>query len=98
MRREHMKMMKKAVLLAMSLLALSTPITISSNPHQQVNAVTTKSTLSGRYVPNEETVYVTKTGNKYHRSTCRYVKKSKIAMTKSEAQKKGYKACSVCKP
>lgn len=93
-----MKVMKKTILLAMSFFALAAPIAVSTNPLQHVNAVTTKSGFSGRYVPNEETVYVTKSGNKYHRSTCRYVKKSKIAMTKTEAQKKGYKACSVCKP
>lgn len=93
-----MKMMKKAILLAMSLLALAAPIAVSTNPCTGVKAVTTKSTLSGRYMPNEETVYVTKTGTKYHKSSCRYVAKSKIAITKTEAQKKGYKACSVCKP
>lgn len=93
-----MKMMKKAILLAMSLLALVAPIAVSTNPCAGVKSVTAKTTLSGRYMPNEETVYVTKTGTKYHKSTCRYVAKSKIAMPKTEAQNKGYKACSVCKP
>jgi high-affinity K+ transport system ATPase subunit B len=43
------------------------------------------------------TVYVTKTGSKYHTSSCRYLNKSKIAMTLTEA-KRAYEACSVCKP
>jgi hypothetical protein len=47
--------------------------------------------------PASTTVYVTKTGAKYHRGTCQYLRKSKIAITLSEA-KKSYTACSVCNP
>jgi len=43
-------------------------------------------------------VYVTATGEKYHRNGCRYLKKSKMPMTLSEAKEAGYKPCSVCKP
>jgi len=43
-------------------------------------------------------VYVTETGKKYHREDCRYLDKSKIAMTKEDAIKKGYEPCDVCKP
>ena len=44
-----------------------------------------------------QTVYVTKTGGKYHRDSCRYVRKTKIAIDLSKAHK-GYTACKVCKP
>lgn len=44
------------------------------------------------------TVYVTKTGSKYHKSGCRYLSNSQIAMDKNEAISKGYSACSVCNP
>ena len=43
------------------------------------------------------TVYVTKTGDKYHRSSCRYLSKSKIPISLSEAVKY-YSPCSVCNP
>jgi hypothetical protein len=43
-------------------------------------------------------VYIAKTGTKYHRSTCRYVKRSKIAKTLSWAKAHHYGACKVCKP
>lgn len=56
------------------------------------------SKVSGVVNPLEDTVYVTNTGTKYHKSTCRHLAKSKIAMKKSEAIKKGYTACTVCKP
>jgi hypothetical protein len=44
------------------------------------------------------TVYITKTGEKYHRSGCRYLKKSKIAITLKDAKERGYDPCSVCDP
>ena len=43
-----------------------------------------------------ETVYITKTGSKYHRAGCRYLRKSQIAISLSEAKNEGYTACSVC--
>ena len=43
-----------------------------------------------------ETVYVTETGSKYHSAGCRYLKKSQIPMSLSEAKRQGYTACSVC--
>ena len=47
----------------------------------------------------EETlyVYVTRTGIKYHREDCRYLRKSKIPMALKEA-KVNYGACKVCAP
>lgn len=48
--------------------------------------------------PVEQTVYVTKTGKKFHRNGCRSLSKSKISISRSNAIKKGYSPCSVCKP
>lgn len=45
-----------------------------------------------------EYVYVTSSGKKYHRSSCRTIKNSKVTqLTKEQAQKK-YDACKVCNP
>ena len=46
----------------------------------------------------EQTVYITRTGKKYHRATCRYLSRSKISTTLKDAKANGYSACSVCKP
>jgi hypothetical protein len=46
----------------------------------------------------EVTVYVTKTGEKYHKGSCRYLSKSKIPINLSEAVANGYGACSICAP
>lgn len=45
----------------------------------------------------ESTVYITRTGEKYHLSNCRYLRKSKIPISLEEA-KKGYQPCKVCRP
>jgi hypothetical protein len=43
-------------------------------------------------------VYITRTGAKYHVSSCRYLRQSKIKTTKKTAMKDGYSACKVCAP
>lgn len=45
-----------------------------------------------------QTVYTTKTGEKYHKSSCRYLKYSKKETTIKKAKALGYLACKVCKP
>jgi cbb3-type cytochrome oxidase cytochrome c subunit len=47
--------------------------------------------------PKSITVYVTRTGEKYHRDGCRYLRQSRIPMSLAEAAKR-YGPCSVCKP
>lgn len=43
-------------------------------------------------------VYITKTGSKYHRAGCRYLKKSSIPISLKDAKAKGYSPCSACNP
>jgi hypothetical protein len=65
---------------------------------------TTKTVFSTKTitVPQQPTstyiVYITNTGEKYHRSGCQYLSKSKIPIERSEAIRLGYTPCSVCKP
>lgn len=59
-------------------------VAVSSTPAQSQN--------------NEYTVYITKTGKKYHRSGCRYLSRSQISISKSNAISEGYTPCSVCNP
>ena len=48
--------------------------------------------------PQSVTVYVTKTGKKYHRDGCRYLAQSKVKTTLKEAKANGYAPCKVCHP
>lgn len=43
-----------------------------------------------------DTVYITKTGAKYHNSGCRHLSKSQIPISLSDAQSSGYSACKTC--
>ena len=63
-------------------------------------ASTTPAAATPRYVPlaASKYVYVAKTGTKYHKTSCRYVKKSKKKVTLKWAKAHGYKACKVCNP
>ncbi len=42
------------------------------------------------------TVYVTRTGDKYHNEWCRHLRRSKIAMSLRDAKAQGYTACANC--
>ena len=50
------------------------------------------------FAASSDIVYITKTGKKYHASSCGYLSKSKIQTTRGTAEKSGYTACSVCRP
>ena len=47
---------------------------------------------------SSQSVYVTNTGAKYHKSTCHHLKSSKNEIAFEKALKLSYTSCSVCKP
>lgn len=49
-------------------------------------------------VAEAQTVYITRTGRKYHREECRYLRYSSYAIPLSEALSRDYGACLVCTP
>jgi len=65
----------------------TTPTTTNSN----TSAENTSSTNN-----KSQTVYITKTGEKYHQDGCSSLSKSKIAISLSDAEAKGYEPCSKC--
>ncbi len=44
------------------------------------------------------TVYVTRTGEKYHRASCQHLRRSSSPMSLSEAKRAGYMPCKTCRP
>lgn len=48
--------------------------------------------------PDADTVYVTRTGKKFHRDGCSYLSRSEIPMARKHAMAQGYTRCSGCKP
>jgi hypothetical protein len=45
-----------------------------------------------------QTVYITRTGKRYHRDGCRYLSMSKIPISLKDAKANGYTPCKVCHP
>lgn len=83
--------------------------TINSKLLKSLNVTPVKDTSSSSLVSSSDrsvsssdnnalTVYITDTGSKYHRDGCRYLSRSKHEISKSDAQSRGYDACSVCRP
>ena len=50
------------------------------------------------HLPSNGKIYRTTTGKKYHTGNCRYLARSKIPITLSEAIELGLSPCGVCKP
>ena len=48
--------------------------------------------------PKNDTVYITRTGKKFHRDGCRSLSRSKIPVRRADAIARGYGACKICKP
>jgi competence protein ComEC len=80
-----------------SLLLFATLLLVPSNYSPAVPiAVNTLSSAAATQVTR--TVYVTRTGEKYHRDGCRYLSRSKIPMSLKDAKASGYAACKICQP
>lgn len=47
---------------------------------------------------DSQVVCITRTGTKYHRCTCQYLRSSSSEITLAEARERDYDACSICKP
>lgn len=71
------------------------PKTSSSSESKSTETVTTNKAASDG---GDITVYITKSGEKYHADGCRYLSKSKIPISLSEAKSEGYTPCKVCNP
>lgn len=87
----HLKGLVNRLALSLLLVVTSSPglaraVTPPKNPSPQAEKRDDKS----------RTVYITRTGKKYHASSCRYLSRSSIPITLSDAIRKRYSACSVC--
>ena len=78
-----------------------TPAPVTAPAIQTVQPATQTKTVDPAPAPQtntqEQTVYITRTGAKYHRAGCRYLRQSCIPINLSDA-KQSYDPCSVCDP
>lgn len=71
---------------------------VSQSSSSAESVATQNNTSDSQKETSSYTVYVTKTGSKYHRAGCRYLSQSQIAIDKEKAVAQGYSPCSVCNP
>lgn len=89
---------------ASSVLSSAKPVVSSTKPVASSKATTPSSKPKSiqqqpkAETPKSITVYITKTEKKYHRDGCRYLSRSKISISLSDAKAEGYTPCSVCNP
>lgn len=71
----------------------------SSGTQAEASPVTTlKVQKEPAATDQDTTVYITRTGSKYHRDGCRSLAKSRIPISLKEASAKGFGPCSICRP
>lgn len=75
--------------------AASGSVTIGATPDEPIQ---TPSAVNDSAAPEDQpvTVYITDHGAKYHRAGCRYLAKSQIAISLSEAKRQAYDPCAIC--
>ncbi|MBS7526954.1 hypothetical protein KHM83_09710 [Fusibacter paucivorans] len=78
---------------------LTYDISLPLNVMRKKFSVPVSAALVGDAIKPESTVvYITRTGECYHRETCYHLRQSKIKTTLEKARADGYRACSHCRP
>ncbi|MEY7999430.1 thermonuclease family protein [Clostridium sp. Mt-5] len=70
----------------------------SSSNNQKTSTIQQQAPTQSSTTNQSETVYVTKTGEKYHRAGCKYLARSQIPISLGDAKSQGYTPCSICNP
>jgi curli biogenesis system outer membrane secretion channel CsgG len=70
---------------------------VPATAHTAVASAAVQKAEQSKSDVENETVYVARTGAKYHRDGCRYLRSSRIPMKLKDAAK-NYTPCSVCRP
>ena len=87
----------RRLFLVIAVLVISWVSTADSTAYLSAAHLAAASSSQKLQQEKEVTVYVTRTGEKYHRGTCHYLSRSKIPMSLKDA-KLSYDACKVCRP
>jgi hypothetical protein len=69
----------------------------STNPKTQTRKLT-KLRPGVSQDTKTQTVYITRSGKRYHRDGCRYLAASRIPISLKDAKARGFTACKVCHP
>lgn len=81
-----------------SLFGAGAPAAALANTASASAEAAAPSTLAAEPRRWKVTVYVTRTGERYHRGSRRHLRRSSYAMSLSDAKLRGYTPCKVCRP
>ena len=76
----------------------SAPLTSGVGGGSGGPAISSAAGAAATSAAGKTTVYVTETGECYHRKGCRYLAHSSIPLSLARAKARGYRPCSVCRP
>ncbi len=68
----------------------------SSSGSSSSSSASSSTSVSRHTAESSQTVYITRTGSKYHHSGCQYLRQSQIPISLSDAKASGYSPCSRC--
>jgi len=71
---------------------------LAASEEKSEKDITSKEEITDKKSTNDTTVYITKTGSKYHSSGCSYLRKSSIPISLKDAKGRGLTPCSKCNP
>lgn len=77
---------------------VSTPSEDTTSGKATASSTDTTSSKDTTTNNDSKVVYITDSGNKYHKDGCRYLNNGKIKTTVKKAKDEGYNPCKVCKP
>ena len=83
---------------ARTILRVSARLESFENAEFFVENQTSKKIETKTHHEEKALVYVTPTGKKYHRASCRTIGEATTALRCNDAKEKGYDACKICKP
>jgi hypothetical protein len=71
---------------------------VTSSTQPSAEAATPAAEPDPQRDESQITVYITRTGERYHRGDCVHLRRSKYAVSLKEAKQRGYTPCKVCRP
>ena len=86
-----------SILIAVFVIAPPVHEFLSPSQQLQTNRYQSEQTYQ-QVIPTTQTVYITRTGERYHRGDCHHLRQSRISIDRSAAIKNGYTPCKNCNP
>jgi len=85
-----------AISMGLGACSVCSPPTLENKPSKNASQGASPNPAVSKEADSTATVYITKSGQKYHKAGCRSLSKSSIPISLSDAKARGYQPCSIC--